>query len=329
MGELPDDAVAKVFLNGEPLTTALRTDPETTPQERQMLECFLGEGEVPSMAFAVAAEDDGVRGSGAVLTERGDDVENGASRFADELPAEALFFWSARDIGGQVRDILRCASDADEEFARQLAQAELGLGLSIEEDILPLFEGETAYALYRPAESELAQDTGGITIPTITIATEVEDEARAREVADRLAQRASMFVEGVEVADVDVGGIAAKRVTLPDAGGTSVLYAVFDGKLVLTSTEAGLLAFREEGPRLSDDEAYQGARDAAGAPDEAAGFGYANVTALIDLFLGYVEGLPGGPAPDRREAVEPLPSLFLWTESGDGKATLEGFLRIE
>jgi Protein of unknown function (DUF3352) len=329
MGELPEDAVAKAFMNGETLTAALRKDPETTPEERQMLECFLGEGEIPSMAFAVGAEDDGVRGSGAVLTERGDDVENGASRFADELPAEALFFWSARDIGRQVRDILRCASDADEEFARQLAQAELGLGLSLEEDILPLFDGETAYALYRPAESELAQDTGGVTFPTITIATEVEDEARAREVADRLAQRASMFVDGVEVADADVGGIAAKRVTLPDAGGASVLYAVFDGKLVLTSTEAGLLAFREEGPRLSDDEAYQGARDAAGAPDEAAGFGYANVTALVDVFLSYVEGMPGGPPPDTREAVEPLRSLFLWTESGDGKATFEGFLRIE
>ena len=329
MGELPEEALVKVFVNGEQLTEKLRTDAETTPEERQMLECFLGEEEVPAMAFAVAAEDDGARVSGAVLTDRADDVETGESALAGELPAGALFFSSARGLGRQVRDVLRCASDADEEFARQLAQAELALGLSLEEDVLPLFDRETAFALYRSPGAELAQEAGGLTLPTITLATEVEDEARAREAADRAAARASAFVDGVEVEDVEVGGIAAKRVTLPDARGLYLLYAVFDGKLVLTSTEQGLLAFRQDGPRLSEDDAYRRAREAAGAPDEAAGFAYVNAAEIVDLVLGYVERLPGGPTPETRKTLEPLRSLFLWSEAGDGKATYEGFLLIE
>ncbi|HWC32832.1 MAG TPA: DUF3352 domain-containing protein [Actinomycetota bacterium] len=329
MGELGDEALATAFVNGAALTAQLRQDAETTPDERQALECVLGGGDVPSLAFGLAAEDDGFRLSGAFLTEGREAPESGPSDLAEELPAGALVFGSMHDLGRQVRDALRCVTDANDEARTQLMQAQLALGLSIEEDILPLFDGETAYAVYRQSESESQQGATPFGLTTITVVTDVEDEERAREVVDQIAVRASTFVDGVRVTDVDVGGIAAKRVTLPNEGGGTVLYAVFDGKLVLTSAEEGLLGFTEDGPRLSEDEAYEAARDAAGAPDEAAGVLYANVGEFADLFLEAFMGLPGGPPSDTREALDPVRSLFLWGEADDDVTTIEGFVHVE
>ncbi len=326
MDELPDEALATVFVNGAALTAQLRQDAETTPEERQALECVLGGGDVPSLTFGLAAEDDGFRLSGAYPTEDREAPESGSAELAGELPAGALLVGSVRDLGRQIRDVLRCATDANQEARMQLAQAELALGLSFEEDVLPLFDGETAYAVYRASESGAGQaPTFGV--PAVTVVTDVEDEARAREVVDQITARASAFMDGVEVADADVGGIDAKRVTVPNEG--TLFYAVFDGKLVLTSTEEGLLGFREEGARLADDEAYKGARETAGAPDEAAGVLYANVADLADLVLGAFMGLPGGPPPDTQASLEPLRSLFLWAEADDDMTTFEGFLEIE
>ncbi len=327
MDELPGEALATLYVNGEALSTYVRAESETTPEERQSFECLFGGADVSSMAFSLAAEDDGARFGGAVPTGDREVPDEYASELAAELPEGALFFGSVRDLGRQIRDVLRCVSDANQDAAAQIAQAELALGVSLEEDLLPLFDGETAYALYRPAESQLAQATDGFGLPTITLVTEVEDEARARELADRIADRASAFLGGVSVADADVGGIAARRVTVGGQG--SLFYAVFDGKLVLTSTEDGLLGFGEEGPRLSEDEEYEGAREAAGAPDEAAGFAYANVAQALDVLYGFFEGVPGGPPSETRDELRPLRSLFFWSEADDDMTTFEGFLRIE
>ncbi len=327
MEDLPDEALATAFVNGAALTAQLRQDSETTPEEREALECVLGGGDVPSLSFGLAAEDDGFRLSGAFPTGDREAPESGSAELAEELPAGALVFGSIRDLGRQLRDVLRCVTDANEEARTQLMQAELGLGLSFEEDILPLFDGETAYAVYPVSESGAGEASTPFGAPAVTLVTDVEDEARARAIADQITARASAFLDGVDVADADIAGIGAKRVTVPNQG--ALFYAVFDGKLVLTSTEEGLRGFREEGARLGDDEAYEGAREAAGAPDETAGFLYVNVGEFADLFLGAFMGLPGGPPPDTQETVEPLRSLFLWGEADEEMTTFEGFLEIE
>ena len=327
MQKLPEEAIAKVFLNGRAVSDQLRSDPDVTPNERAAFDCFLsGEG-VPSFAFALAAEDDGARVSGAYRADAEDGVEGYEAELARELPAGALLYASFRNLADRTRDFLRCAGESDDGFDRQLAQVELALGVSIEEDILPLLEDEGAIAVYEPAGSRLAQNTGGPEIPTASLVAKVKDEADALSVADRIARRAGAFVDGLEVEDVDVDGVSAKRVSI--AGQGALFYAAFDGMLVVTSTEEGISGLQGDGPRLSDDEVYTGAREAAGAPGETTGFAYANIHDAVGYFFSFFEPAGADVPEDARENLEPLRSVFFWGETDGDTHTFEGFVEIE
>ena len=327
MGALPEEALAALYVSGEALGAQADLD-QLSEDDRALYECFTGGGELPSMAFAVSAEDDGARVSGAWQRGELPEVEEEGSRFADELPAGALGLLTMRNLAEYARTGIRCAADANEDFSRQLAQVELALGVSVEEDVLPLFEGETAFAVYpAPEAAPAAQGGAPPGTPSVTFATEVDDEGRAREVADKIADRASAFAEGVRVEDVEVGGVDARRVTVED--GFALVYAAFDGMLVVTTTEDGILALREEGARLADDEAYAGVREAADAPDEAAGIVYANVDAAVDLAVNLAETFGGEVDDEDLANLEPLRSLLLWGEAEDDVLGFEGFLQID
>ena len=327
MAELPDDALAKLYVSGASLTEQVQADQDLGPDERRAFSCFFAGGKLPSFAFALRAEEEGARMNGAYRAEGQEEPETYEAALASELPAGALFYASFNDLAQQVRRMLRCAGDADEDFDRQLAQAELALGVSIENDLLPLVAGEGALAVYRAPESQLAQNATEIGIPTVTLVTSVEDEAKARATVDKIARRASAFADEVDVEETRIDGVAASRVTIgPQA---TIFYAVFEGKLVVTSSEQGILGLREEGTRLADDPVYKGAREAAGAPDEGNGFVYANLAEAVTYFLRLAETSGEHVPPDVRANLEPLHSLFFYGTANDDKFTFEGFLEVE
>jgi Protein of unknown function (DUF3352) len=325
-GDLPDDALAHFFVNSDALTKQIATD-ETTADERQALECFLPGAKIPSLGFSLSAEDKGARFQGTARNEEREAPEEYEAGLASELPAGALAYVSFRNLAGQLRDALRCAGEANSQFDRQLAQVELALGVSLDDDLLPLLENEGALAVYRAPESQLAQNSTQVGIPTITLVTEVDDAAKALGTVDTIARRASAFAQQVRVDEVDVGGVDAKRVTI--AGEATLFYAALEGKLVVTSSEEGILGLRENGTRLDDDPVYKRAREAADAPGETAGFAYVNLADGVGYLLRLAEGSGEQVPPHARENLEPLSSLFVYETVGDDELTYEGFLEVE
>jgi hypothetical protein len=314
MGKLPEDALARVFVNGPGTTALAQGEGELTRDERALVDCLPTGSENASGAFALSAEDEGVRLQGAV--EAGDiEVPDAAeSALAAALPADALAFVSTRGLGEQARRVLRCISDTDEEIARQIAIAEVGLGVSLEEDVLPLFDGETAFAVY-----------GADPIPSVVVATEVEDEAQALRTLDRIAERASAFLGGFELEELQLEGAQARRLALAD--GTEFFYAASEGRLIAASAEATLRAALAGDDSLADDSDFDAAREAAGAPEETSGLAYADLEGIMRLALGIVA--VDEPNEDLGRNLESLRSFFLWGEEDDGWVTLEGLLEIE
>jgi Protein of unknown function (DUF3352) len=326
-GGLPEEALATVYVSGEALTEEYEA--AATPEDREVVECALGDGGIPSMAFSLGAEDDGARLSGAIVAPNLATPEEAGSELVDEVAGDALVFVSVRGLGEQLRELFRCMRGANEEFNDGLAQAELGLGVSIEEDILPLFGEETAIVVYPPPEgAEPVSPAIPFAIPTAAFVTQVEDEERALATADRIAERVTSLADATEVEVLDIAGVEARRVAT--GGPVDVFFAVFDGKLVVATSPEGIEAAQGDDARLTDDEAFSGAREAAGAPDETTGISYADVADGIDYFLElYESGESEAIPPDVRGNLEPLRSLFFWSETDDDRYTFEGFLEIE
>jgi uncharacterized protein DUF3352 len=326
-GGLPEEALATVYVSGEALTEEYEA--AATPEDREVVECALGDGGIPSMAFSLGAEDDGARLSGAIVASNLAAPEEAESELAGEVAADALLFVSVRGLSEQLREVFRCMRGADEEFNEGLAQAELALGASIEEDILPLFDEETAIVVYpSPEGAESASPEIPFPIPTAALVTQVEDTEQALATADRIAERVTSLADGMEVEVVDIGRVEARHVRT--GGPVDVYFAAFDGKLVVATSEQGIEAAQGDDRQLADDEAFSGARDAAGAPDETTGSSFVDVADGIDYFLDLYASAEGdGVPPDVRENLEPLRSLFFWSETDDDLYTFEGFLEIE
>lgn len=319
MEGLPEDAVLKIYVNGR-LFDRLADAPGLAEQA-ELARCAPGAA-AQGFGVAVRAEQEGVRfETTAVVEDGGAAFESYEAELPSALPAGALVYFSFNNLADPVRAFLDCAGNANQDVDRGIAQAELALGVSLEEDVLPLFENEGALAVY-PVE-------GGGPIPTVSLVLQVENEENARETVDRLIERLSQFEEGVGVTETDVGGVEATRVTFP-GDQFSLVYAVFDGLLVASTTEEGIAGVSDDGERLADDAVYEQAHDSADAPDETTGFVYANLAEGLPYLLDTIEASEDEAAPTQvRENLEPLRSLFVWGSQDDNRSRAAGLLRIE
>ena len=313
--DLPDDALVRGFVSGAALTGAAAAEGAGAGTS------FLPGAGVPSFGFAVRAEDEGVRLDAAIRTPDEDAPEPYEASLPDALPAGALAYVSWSDAAKGVRQGLREAGDENADVDRYVAMAELALGVSLERDVLPLLEGEGAIAVY-PLEPPQGDEPGGGSSghPAVVLALAVEDDEQAVETLDRLLERASQRLGSIErTADMEIEGVSVRSVSLE---GGELLYAGFDGKLVLASASAPLEAMLAEGDALADDAAYAEARTAAGAPDETVGFAYANLDAIVEAFAV-------GARSDLRQNLEPLGALFVHASREDEETAFEGFLGID
>ena len=277
-----------------------------------------------SLGLSLTAEDAGARLSGTYRARELAPSAAHAAELASELPAGAHLYVSFNDLAAQIRRLVRCAGDKDEDFDRTLAPLELALGVSLEDDLLPLLENEGALVSYGAAGSEIGS-TPNERVLRLALVTRVGDEERALRTLDGAAERAAAFTDEIRFRQMNLGGVRARHVSYEDF---SLLYAVFDGKLVLAPSEAAILALREEGRRLADDRTYRRARELANAPDETSGFVYARVADAAAYLVGLAESRrelrPGG-----REHLDPLRSLFVYGTAEDDAVAFEGFLEIE
>jgi hypothetical protein len=161
MDDLPADALARLYADGEALAGAV----PQVPGGLQQLPFGAAAGADATVGAALRAEDDGVRIEGRVLPgEEGavPEAEAYRSELVEEVPAGAVAFLSFSNLGTALT-----------EYADMLGGGAQGAFLPFDLDAVgALLQGETA--VYVSQE------------PAVTLVTEVEDEAAALQTVDAL-----------------------------------------------------------------------------------------------------------------------------------------------
>ena len=273
MDDLDGDALVHLYVDGGAFVRALASQPDLPPG-------FLGllpGGEAASVGAAITAEGGGVRLEGrAVAAEQAEApaAEPYESELVEEVPSGVLAFVSFNGLG----DALAGPGGGG-----------LGmLGFDLEQ-VGSLFAGESAVYV-RPGKPR----------PSITLVTEVDDEAAALQTVEGL----------VGLAD-----------------GAEIAYDAFEGLLAVSTSQEELDALRDDGPRLDQDDAFEQAVENAGLPDETTGFGYVDLQAAVPLFLGLAEPA-GAELSELNEYLEPLGSVVFWGGSAGEAQRFSLFLGI-
>lgn len=313
MEDLDDEALVRLYVAGESFATLLEGDPS--------FETLNAGAAADAFGMTLRAEDEGARFDGRVVLAE-DAEESGFSTdpfepsLPDEVPGDVLAFFSFGDLEEAISGYRDLLAEANPEIESQLGMAEGLLGVSLEEDIAPLFADEGALYV-RP---------GGL-VPEITLVTRVDDEEQAVGTLDQLVEGAAAFGAPVgEPQRTDVDGVEVRE--LPVSPQVSIFYAAFDGLLVVTSSREGIADLRGDNARLADDDAFREATDRAGLPDETEGFGYVDLGDALPLFLGYAA--LGEPAVgEAQEYLDPLESLVFHGNEDGKTASFTVFVGID
>ena len=315
-----EDGLVSAYVNG----AALRSAAEGAPDFPEGgLDAFLPEGEFPSFGAVAHAESEGARLDANALF-AGDVEETGLvsssyeAELPDEVPGDILAYLSFNDLESQISRFRDSLAQLDPEVERQLGQAEGFLGVSIEEDLAPLFAGEGALYVRR-----------GAPIPEITLLTRVEDEEQAvatlDDVVAGLGQLAPLPLPEPET--TDIAGVQVRQLAIQPL--FSLYYGAFDGKLVVTTAREGVADLREDDERFADDDAFEQARDDAGLPDETAGWGYVNLADGLPLLLDFAS-VGGDQVPaEARSNTEPLRSVVFYSTTDGERLRFSVFLGVK
>jgi Protein of unknown function (DUF3352) len=294
--ELPDDALAKAYVNIRAIAPLIKG--YLRAEGGQLPEDLYGLDEVDWFSAAVRAEDDALRLEGATkgagvrrLTGGGDF----RSVLLPRVPSGALGFLDFQ--GGATFDNLKALeAEAGVELRRTL-------GVSFAE-LAPLFRNEIAFYVRSDAP-----------LPEFSLALETPDEQAAQAAADKLMSALARKL-GTQIQTAQEDGVTVKTLRIPDAP-LLVHWAVFDGKLVATTSASGIRDFRSGGDKLPSDDDYVAARKGAGVPDANTGVIYVDLQRTIAEIERYATASGEKIPPDVDANLKPLHSLI-------GYATLDG-----
>jgi hypothetical protein len=309
MDGLAEDALVRAYVDPRAVTQSAF---EQDPALRQLEGLF----QVDAVGAVATAEEQGFRLEGVAKTEQGSET------FEPELPSAfpsgAIAYLGLGNIAEPARQALNRAGEQNPELDRQIAQLELALGLSLDEDILPLFEQESAIAVYPGA--------AGAEVPSIVVALRVDDEQAAVATLDRILERAAQFEPDISApSPTQVDGLDAKEVTV---SGVTIFYAGFDGKVVATNDRTLLAATNADGDKLSGDATYERARELAEVPGELESLLYVNLNEGAALAFDLAERSGETVPPQVHENVEPLDSFIAYSTREDGRSRAAGFLAL-
>ena len=308
--KLPDDALAKAYLNGRQLGEAFKSLFSGGVQTAAAGgSAPFGLDQLDWISAALIAKDNGValeaHTQGAAPA--GGGGEPFASKLISGVPADALAFATFRGSeNGNPIDQLR----TNPMLAPAIEQVEHVLGMRLE-PILALLGHETAVYVRR-----------GVGLPEVSLVLETPDTSRALATLDRLAQRAVMLA-GAKLSD-EPNGVRALNF-----GPVTIRWAGFDGRVLVTSGPTGIEDYRAGESKLSGSDGFKDTLDAAGVPDKTNGFVYVDLAKTVDLIQNYA-GLSGGKLPaDVRENLKPLKSFAAFATSSSGTGTASAFLEVK
>ena len=313
---LPTDALAKAYVNGRQLgdlfERLIGSGAQTTAAGGSGSP--FGLDNVQWLAAALNAEDNGVRFQVSAKGAGGSEALGGGAAFTSKLisgvPGDSFAFVNFRgtNLAGQLAKLRE-----NPLFGQAFDEAEKQLGMRLD-DVLALFAHEVAFYVRR-----------GPGLPEFSLALEAPDTEAALTTLGRLAGRVAHLTHGV-LGDDHQGGVAVKTLTIKPV---TIRWAGFDGRVLLTSGPTGIADYRSDGPKLSDDDSYKHALDAAGAPDKTGGVFYVNLHDGVQLIQSYL-GLSGEKMPPNvAEDLKPLQSFVAYnTTSGDVSKSV-AFLEIK
>ena len=327
MADLEGEAVGKLYVNGPALVQGIRQGAEQGARAGALDLGSLGAGSLESIALAFTAEPQGARAEGVARTAEGPLLTPYAAELASLVPSDALVYASFANLRTSLEQLLELASKQTPDFDTQLGQLQLGLGISLEDDLLPIFEGE--HALWVRAD-EAGSDLGA----EITIVLSPADPEKALVTLERLATGFAGFAAlgGGEapfsVESTTIAGVAAKKLTLQGQA-TSLYFALVGDHLVVTTAERGIADLAAPSGSLADDPLFQEATQAAELPDESLGFVYVNIRDGLELAELPAAGMLGDIDPETRENLRALQYLVAYATGEADKLRFSGFLGIK
>ncbi len=298
MDELPDEALAKLYVNGAAVTAAA-DKAGAAADSKNKLEAF---------AAALGAESSGLRLDGALKADLQDDlasVDPYEPKLLEAAPKGAYAFLSGNGHG-KVAESLKGVPGVYSQLRQYLG---------IDADALAgLFEGEFALWVSK-----------GIPIPEVTFLSEAKDGKASLAAVDRLVKL--MAASGnAERRTIEVDGVQATQVV---ADGITITYAAFDGKVIVTTRPGAIADVKEGGDSLADDSTFQDASKDAHLGDSTFGFLYLDVPELVELVEGYA-GLSGESIPPEvSRNLEPLGAFLLQAGGKPEDLKLSAFLAID
>lgn len=292
MGELSGDALAKVYVNG--------------PQVETALEGRAGAAAQGNFGWAVAelvAQDDGVKLDGTFKGQPLKGVQQPAAyapKLLGSVPSGALVVLDFK--GGSSLD----------SAGSGVPQLQSVMGFI--KQLTPIFQNETVLSV-----------SPGTPFPAVTLIAEPSNPQQAVAGIDALVAQFGALAGGATAQQTTIGGHSVKELNL---GQFAVDYGVIDGKLVVTSSRQAIATFGQ-GSSINDDAAFKDAKSASGMPDTISAIMYVNLKDGLPL-IESLSQLSGTTIPaDQTENLRPLTSFIAYGTGDSGTGKFTAFLQIK
>lgn len=255
--ELPPGRVLDAFLTAEDVRRVL------APQGGLIgaVGTLLDDPRLQATELALTVEDPGARLTARSLLTRPRRGRARASSFDSELvgdmPRSALAYLGLRGLDRAVGPILTALGAAPGgvgELLRQVGgDVARRAGVDVQRDLLPVFRDEVALVV-----------TPRVPAPVLTLVARARDERAASEALGRLRGPLARLLEprGEESSgqvpvfrERDVGGVKAYGISLGPSA--ELIYAVFDGKVVVSTSPAGIRAVRSGKGSIEDADGFR------------------------------------------------------------------------
>ena len=306
----PDQTLVRAWVNGQDVQQRLDQSLSSSGSD-SLTQSF---GKLESLSAALAAQQSGVLLAADVAASGGPSIHDFTPELPKSVPSGALAYISVGDLRDTLKRGLAAIENSDPSFAQQRAAVEAALGVSLENDVFPLFDNETGFAIYGGTSS----------MPGFALYVRVDDEDKARKLIDSvgaLAQLGSsattktLTVEGTEVREIDF-----------PSDNLTIYAAVSNGVAVVTNSEAVLKDTLDGGPTLSDDSAFTSAESAAKVPDSITGLVYVDIAGSVTAYYDAEhEAIP----KDVHDNLAPLRSAVIYGEQDGDNQKISGFLQIQ
>ena len=319
MESLPGDSLARVWISAAVTDEIVAQAAAENPSGLEALESLAGidQGTFEGAGVALLAAEEGVRFVGISKSVDAPETGTGTAEILELAPAGALAYVSLHDLRQSLEQVIDLALAEQPDAEQQIAQAEALLRLTIEDDLLPLFENE--HAVYvRP----------GVPIPEVTVVLSPDDPDAAVELVKQFGALAAIGGLDLQSDTVDIGGTAVEQLGF---NGVTLYIGSVEGRVVITTAEAGITDFGGA-DSLGEDPRFADVASAAGLPGETAGFAYVDVAGIVELvtFGGLLGALGGNDIdPEVLRNLDPLGAAIVYGTSSADEQQFAGLLTIE